>query len=182
MIIFSHILATYLLGKILKLETKKDWFLAFGFGVGIDFLDVFHIVNMIRGLFLGEIGRGKSGSHYYRSFIQEPVSLFWIVPLSLIVKTPLPLIFFILHFVLDYCCKYEKRPFWPLTKFSTNFGIFPSSTYEEFIITGVLLLILILIKRHYLRRFFFTKNFNENTKYCRIDKNRSLKNSNKIQT
>lgn len=147
MTFFSHILATFLLGKILKLKTRKQWFLAFLFGVGIDFLDLPHIIVATKGFFQGETGFGHGGQHYYRSFIQEPISLLWVIPLSFWFKSAIPVKFFILQFLMDFVCQFEKRPFWPISDFSTSWGLFPSATLWEFLISLGLVMGLVYFKR-----------------------------------
>ena len=137
-------------------ETKRQWFLAGLFGAGIDFLDFPHVILAIQGFLNGRVGFGKNGQHYYRSFIQEPISLLWVIPLSFFLKSPIPVIFFLLHGLMDFICQFEKRPFWPISNFSTSWGLFPSGTILEFLISLVLLLILLGVKRKEI--FLFLKN------------------------
>lgn len=158
MTVMSHILATYFLGKLLKLKNKKDWFLAFLFGVGIDFLDTPHLLASFKVFFLGQAWFGIGGQYYLRSFIQEPVSLIWVIIIGLLLKSSIPAIFFSLHVAMDYICLYEKRPFWPFFIYSTRWGLIPSGTFLEFIISLGLLLILLYIKRR--KIFFLWREYN----------------------
>lgn len=160
MMIISHIVATYFLGKILKFKTKKQWFFAFLFGVGIDFLDLPHMIRGIRGFLIGETGFNRGGQYYYRSFVQEPISLLWVIPISIWLKTPIPIIFFILQAGMDFICQFEKRPFWPLLNFSTRWGLFPSGTILEFALSLGLFLVILYIKKRTIS-FYWQKYKNE---------------------
>ena len=145
MTIFTHILLTTVGVQALGLQ-GTDLALAYGFGVA---LDVDHAVKL--ALYLKKNGLKNEKHYHWRTSLQEPVSLLWILPLSFFLKSIIPVIFFLPHLLLDYLMSYEKRPLFPFHSVITR-GFFPkvSDGLKE-IITVILLvclnLVLFLIKR-----------------------------------
>lgn len=127
MTILPHILLTTAGVQALGLE-GKDIVLAYAFGYGIDLVD--HPIKL--PLYLKKNGKKNEKHYHWRTPLQEPVALMWIIPLSLYLDTYVPALFFISHFVLDYMVSYEKRPFYPFSTYTTE-GIFQkySDTKKE---------------------------------------------------
>ena len=115
MTIIPHLLLTTLGVQALGLE-GKDVVLAYSFGYGIDLLD--HPIKL--PLYLRKNGRRNEKHYHWRTPLQEPVALLWIVPLSIYLHTIVPALFFISHVLLDYMVSYEKRPFYPFSTFTTE--------------------------------------------------------------
>lgn len=141
MTIIPHLLLTTLGVQILGLE-GKDIVLAYSFGYGVDLLD--HPIKL--PLYLKKNGRKNEKHYHWRTPLQEPVALSWIVPLSFYLGTFVPVIFFISHVFLDYSVSYEKRPLYPFSTYSTE-GFLPdfSDTAKEVwvcVLCGVLCLAL----------------------------------------
>jgi len=101
--------------QVLGLE-GRDIALAYAFGYGIDLVD--HPIKL--PLYLKKNGRNNETHYHWRTPLQEPVALLWIIPLSIYLGTIVPALFFISHFVLDYMVSYEKRPFAPFSPWSTE--------------------------------------------------------------
>ncbi len=136
MTMFSHILLTTAGVQALGLE-GREVVLAYGFGVGVD---VDHIVKA--PLYLRKNGLKNEKNYHWRTSLQEPIALLWIIPLSIFLRSYAPVIFFLLHCLLDYLVSFEKRPFFPYSNYTTR-GILPhvSDTLKE-IITVIILLCL----------------------------------------
>ena len=107
MTIITHILATTLGAQALQLE-GRDLALAYAFGVGVD---VDHAVKA--PFYLKHVGLRDRRGYYWRSSLQEPVALLWIVPLCLFLGTVVPMVFFAIHVAMDYSVRFEKMPFYP---------------------------------------------------------------------
>jgi len=105
--IITHILATTLGAQALQLE-GRDLALAYAFGVGVD---VDHAVKA--PFYLKHVGLRDRRGYYWRSSLQEPVALLWIVPLCLFLGTVVPIVFFAIHVAMDYSVRFEKMPFYP---------------------------------------------------------------------
>jgi len=134
MLVTTHTLATISLGKAMGLKTTQDWFLAFLFGVLIDLdhLKIFQKKYRQNGnwrkFFLRELP--------IRTFIQEPVSILWVVPLSFYLHTPIPMIFWSFHVFLDYLVDGVRKPFWPFSSFTLRHGLLPANTFFEFLFSS----------------------------------------------
>ncbi|MBI2547717.1 hypothetical protein HYW21_00030 [Candidatus Woesearchaeota archaeon] len=103
----THIFSVIVLGKLLHL-TPPEWVLAFIFGVALD-LD--HLLKL--PLFL-KLKNFKDQRHlHWRTPLQEPISYLWVIPLSIFVRSYIPVLFFTLHLLLDYSMSYAKLPFFP---------------------------------------------------------------------
>jgi hypothetical protein len=122
MTILPHLLVTTVGVQLLGLE-GKDIILAYAFGYGVDLVD--HPIKL--PLYLKKNGRKNEKNYHWRTPLQEPVALLWIVPLSVYLGTFVPALFFSLHVLLDYMVSYEKRPFYPFSTYSTE-GILTSYT------------------------------------------------------
>lgn len=115
MTILPHLLLTTVGVQVLGLE-GKDIVLAYAFGYGIDLVD--HPIKL--PLYLRKNGKKNEKHYHWRTPLQEPVALLWIVPLSLYLGTYVPALFFVSHFVLDYMVSYEKRPLYPFSTYTTE--------------------------------------------------------------
>lgn len=115
MTILPHLALTTLGVQALGLE-GRDVVLAYAFGYGIDLVD--HPIKL--PLYLKKNGRRNETHYHWRTPLQEPVALLWIIPLSVWLGTAVPALFFISHFALDYMVSYEKRPFAPFSQWSTE--------------------------------------------------------------
>lgn len=98
-----------------------DVVLAYTFGYGIDLID--HPIKL--PLYYRKNGLKNEKHYHWRTPLQEPIALLWIVPLSLYLGTYVPALFFISHFFLDYLVSYDKRPFFPFSKYTTK-GMLPN--------------------------------------------------------
>jgi hypothetical protein len=133
MIVSTHAVATIAVGKLLGIETLRDWFLAFLFGflIDLDHLKIFrskHINN-------GDWKKFFNGELPCHSFLHEPVSIFFIVPLSFYLQTPVPMAAWSVHIFLDYLVDGAKRPFWPISNFTLKKGIFPAGSLWEWVLS-----------------------------------------------
>src|SRR5581483_10779538 len=104
--IVTHVLATTLGVQALGLH-GRDAALAYVFGVGVDVDHALKAPFDLRG-------------YYWRSSLQEPVALLWIVPLSIFLGTVVPIVFFAIHVALDYSVRFEKMPFYPYARWVTR--------------------------------------------------------------
>ncbi len=139
MTVLSHILLTTAGVQALGLE-GADLFLAYGFGVGVD-LD--HLVKA--PLYYSKHKVQKERHYHWRTSLQEPVSFLWIVPLSIFLRTPVPLIFFLLHMFLDYFMSYEKMPFFPYSRWKTRGFLVSVTDSRKEVLTIVFLVCTILL-------------------------------------
>ena len=114
MTIVTHILATTLGAQALRLE-GRDLALAYAFGVGVD---VDHAVKA--PFYLKHVGLRDRRGYYWRSSLQEPVALLWIVPLCVLLGTVVPIVFFAIHVAMDYSVRFEKMPFYPYSRWVTR--------------------------------------------------------------
>jgi hypothetical protein len=89
--------------------------LAYAFGVG---QDIDHAIKL--PYYLRSVGLKNRKGYYWRSSLQEPVAFLWIIPLSIMLGTFVPALFFAIHLVLDYSVGYEKMPFYPYTNYITR--------------------------------------------------------------
>ncbi len=115
MTILPHLLLTTVGVQALGLE-GKDVVLAYAFGYGIDLVD--HPIKL--RLYMRKNGRKNEKNYHWRTPLQEPVALLWIIPLSFYLGTPVPALFFASHFFLDYLVGYEKRPLYPFSTYTTE--------------------------------------------------------------
>jgi hypothetical protein len=112
--VFTHALATMLGVQVLDLH-GRDRALAVAFGMGVD---VDHAVKA--PFYLRAVGLRDKRGYYWRSSLQEPVALLWIVPLSLFLGTVVPLLFFAIHVAMDYSVRFEKMPWYPYSPWVTR--------------------------------------------------------------
>jgi hypothetical protein len=112
--IVTHFLATTLGVQAMGLE-GRDRVLAYAFGMGVD---VDHAVKA--PFYLKAVGLRDKRGYYWRSSLQEPVALLWIVPLSLFLGTVVPIVFFALHVAMDYSVRFEKMPWYPYSRLVTR--------------------------------------------------------------
>ena len=115
MTIFSHILATTAVVQAMHLRDPKQIALAYLFGVAVD---IDHVVKA--PFYLRAIGLRDKRGYYWRSSLQEPVAFLWILPLSLLLGTVVPLVCFAVHLLMDYSVCYEKMPFYPYSRYVTR--------------------------------------------------------------
>lgn len=114
MTIVTHFLATTLGVQAMGLE-GRDRVLAYAFGMGVD---VDHAVKV--PFYLKAIGLRDKRGYYWRSSLQEPVALLWIVPLCVFLGSVVPIVFFAIHVAMDYSVRFEKMPFYPYAPFVTR--------------------------------------------------------------
>jgi hypothetical protein len=95
-----------------------DIALAFAFGCGID---IDHLLKL--PFYLKSVGFKDRRGYYWRSSLQEPVALLWIVPLSVLLGTIIPVLFFVIHVAMDYSVRFEKMPFYPYSPYVTRGGL-----------------------------------------------------------
>jgi hypothetical protein len=139
MTIVTHALATTLGVRLLKL-TGSDAVLAYVFGVGVD-LD-----HVIKAPFYWRAGLRKERGYYWRTSLQEPVALLWIIPLCFFLGTWVPAIFFLIHLAMDYSVGYEKMPWYPYSPLVTQgFLVGVSDKAKEAILIVVLLCMNLLL-------------------------------------
>lgn len=145
----THALLTALGVQTLSLH-GGDVVLAYLSGVGVD-LD--HFIKVPQ--YIKKYGFKKVRHHNWRTPLQEPVSLLWIIPLSLYISSYIPIVFFVGHLFLDYCLSYIKRPLFPFSNYETRGFLSKTSntkkdTLVEVIFAFILIclnLALILIKK-----------------------------------
>ena len=114
MTIVTHALATTLGVRMLRL-TGSDAVLAYVFGVGVD---IDHAIKA--PYYLRHVGRKRKLGYYWRTSLQEPVALLWIVPLCFFLGTWVHALFFLIHLTMDYSVGYEKMPWYPYTPLVTQ--------------------------------------------------------------
>lgn len=114
MTLFTHFLATTVGVQALGLH-GRDAGLAYALGMGVD---VDHAVKA--PFYLRAVGLRDTRGYYWRSSLQEPVALLWIVPLCLFLGTVVPIVFFATHVALDYSVRFEKMPFYPYSPWVTR--------------------------------------------------------------
>jgi hypothetical protein len=139
MIITTHALVTIGVGKALGLQSLWDWFLAFLFGVlvDLDHLKVFRLKYRQNGDWVKFFTREWP----VRTFIQEPISILWVVPLSFYLQTPVPMIFWSLHVFMDYLVDGARKPFWPFSNIVFKKGILSSFGWWEWLLVPVAVLV-----------------------------------------
>jgi hypothetical protein len=111
--IVTHALATTLGVRVFKLS-GSDAVLAYLFGVGVD------IDHAIKAPFFWKAGLRKERGYYWRTSLQEPVALLWIIPLCFFLGTWVPALFFAIHLAMDYAVGYEKMPWYPYSPVVTQ--------------------------------------------------------------
>jgi len=112
--IVTHFLATTLGVQAMGLEGRER-VLAYAFGMGVD---IDHAVKL--PFYLRAVGLRDKRGYYWRSSLQEPVALLWIVPLCVFLGTLLPILFFSIHVAMDYSIRFEKMPFYPYSPWVTR--------------------------------------------------------------
>ncbi len=134
MTVFTHVLATTLGAQAMDLR-GGELALAYAFGVGVD---VDHAVKA--PFYLKHVGLRDRRGYYWRSSLQEPVALLWIVPLCLFLGTVVPLVFFAIHVALDYSVRFEKMPFYPYSPWVTRGWLtrIPDRVKEGVVLTALL--------------------------------------------
>ena len=114
MTIFTHVLATTLGAQAMELRGGQ-LALAYAFGVGVD---IDHAIKA--PFYLRAVGLRDKRGYYWRSSLQEPVALLWIVPLCVFLGTVVPIVFFAIHVAMDYSVRFEKMPFYPYSSWVTR--------------------------------------------------------------
>ncbi len=114
MTIVTHILVTTVGVQALHL-TGKERILAYAFGCAVD---IDHVVKA--PYYLKAIGLKDKRGYYWRSSLQEPVALLWVIPLSILLQTYVPVLFLTIHMAMDYSVRYEKMPFFPYSWWITR--------------------------------------------------------------
>jgi len=114
MTIFTHFLVTTLGVQAMGLE-GRDKVLAYAFGMGVD---IDHVVKA--PFYVRAVGLRDKRGYYWRSSLQEPVALLWIVPLCVFLGSVVPLLFFTIHVAMDYSVRFEKMPLYPYSTWVTR--------------------------------------------------------------
>ena len=140
MTIFTHVLATTLGAQAMELRGGQ-LALAYAFGVGVD---IDHAIKA--PFYLRTVGLRDKRGYYWRSSLQEPVALLWIVPLSVFLGTVIPIVFFAIHVAMDYSVRFEKMPFYPYSAWVTRGWLTRvPDKLKEGILFGVLLVLNALV-------------------------------------
>jgi hypothetical protein len=136
----THALATTLGVQAMGLH-GHDIALAYGFGMGVD---IDHVVKA--PMYLRHVGLKDERGYYWRSSLQEPVALLWIVPLSVFFGTIIPVVFFVIHVAMDYSVRFEKMPLYPYSPLVTRGWLLglSDSLKERLLFTTLLCLNLLL--------------------------------------
>ncbi|HEX5385766.1 MAG TPA: hypothetical protein VFW66_03610 [Gemmatimonadales bacterium] len=146
MTIFTHILATTAVVQAMGLRDPKQIALAYLFGVAVD---VDHLIKA--PYYLRAIGLRDKRGYYWRSSLQEPIAFLWIVPLSLLLGTVVPIVCFGVHLAMDYSVRFEKMPLYPYSRWVTRGWLVdvPDRTKESvvFAALAVLTVALYLVRR-----------------------------------
>jgi hypothetical protein len=87
-----------------------DVFWAYTFGV---FIDLDHLIKI--PLYLRKYGFKKVRFYNWKTPLQEPISLSWILPLSIYFGTLVPVVAFCGHLALDYLYNPINRPLMPFS-------------------------------------------------------------------
>jgi len=138
--IVTHFLATTLGVQAMGLEGRER-VLAYAFGMGVD---VDHAVKA--PFYLKAVGLRDKRGYYWRSSLQEPVALLWIIPLCVFLGSVVPIIFFVIHVAMDYSVRFEKMPFYPYSPWVTRGWLtrIPDKI-EEATVFSVLLVLNVLV-------------------------------------
>jgi hypothetical protein len=81
----------------------------------------------------------------WRTWIQELTGLLIVLPLSLLLHSSVPILFFLLHFLMDLIMAYPKRPFWPFSSLTVRGWI--SSMRTQVFATAILVWLVIVVLR-----------------------------------
>src|SRR2546425_67376 len=103
----------YVIGGLTSLVQNVIFVVPFGVGVDVD-----HAIKA--PFYLRAIGLRDKRGYYWRSSLQEPVALLWIVPLCVFLGTVVPIVFFAIHVAMDYSVSFEKMPFYPYSPLVTR--------------------------------------------------------------
>ena len=140
MTIVTHVLATTLGVQALRLR-GSDAVLAYVFGVGVD---IDHAIKA--PFYLRTVGLANQRGYYWRTSLQEPVALLWIVPLCFFLGTWVPALFFLIHLAMDYGVSYEKMPWYPYSPVVTQgFLVGIADKTKEVVLIVVLLCMNLLL-------------------------------------
>ena len=134
--ILVHLFYTLIFARMLNLG-RLDFFLAVGFGALVD-LD--HVVPYVK-TYLKEKKINQRG-YDSRWYTQEPIFFIVVIPISVVYRTWVPIIFFSLHLLLDYMMDYKKYPLYPNKKIVVR-GFIKSYGILYWIITAVSVLLFI---------------------------------------
>ncbi len=112
--LLTHVLVTTAGVQALHL-TGRERLLAYAFGCAVD---VDHIIKA--PFYLTPVGLKDKRGYYWRSSLQEPIALLWILPLCLALGTAVPILFFTMHVAMDYSVRFEKMPLYPYSRWVTR--------------------------------------------------------------
>jgi hypothetical protein len=112
--IFTHILTTTAVAQALHLH-GRDLYLAYAFGVAID---IDHVIKA--PFYLKAVGLKNKKDYYWRSSLQEPAALVWILPLCFALGSYVPALVFCIHLAMDYAVRFEKMPLYPYSHWVTR--------------------------------------------------------------
>lgn len=138
MVLQSHFIATTITAMLMKLE-GRDLILAYTFG---NLLDLDHLLfpSFIKSVVKGKINEAAKDDSGKHTIIHEPIFLIVTLVFSILLKTPVPSIFWLIHILLDHIViKAMKRPFSPFNNHKYRYGIFPQATKSEWIWSSILI-------------------------------------------
>jgi len=151
MTIVTHILTTTIGAEVLHLSgLNLFWAYCFGVLVDLDHLIKIplyfkkHNFNLVK-LTKARIPNEKY--YHWRTLLQEPVALLWILPFCFFINSFVPFYFFMLHLFFDYFVSYKKLPFYPFSNFSTKgfLAHMPDELKETVTIIATICILIILI-------------------------------------
>src|SRR2546429_7700329 len=119
MTVFTHFLATTLGVQAMGLE-GRDPVLAYAFGMGVD---IDHVGKA--PFYLLAVGLRDKRGYYWRSSLQEPVALLWVVPLCVFLARVVPMLFLALHVPLGYTLRFARMPPSPHSPWVIRGGLGP---------------------------------------------------------
>ncbi len=129
--VLSHGLASFVLARILGLDNNLT-VIAIIFGVLPDIDHIFRV-----GEYYHENHWHLVKEWPWRTSFQELIGLVWVVPIAFLLGTTVPIIFFLLHLLLDYTMTYTKHPFAPFSNFQVH-GFFPENGKFEIAFISIL--------------------------------------------
>ena len=132
--LLTHVLVTTAGVQALHL-TGSERLLAYAFGCA---LDVDHVIKA--PFYLKAVGLKDKRGYYWRSSLQEPVALLWILPLCVALGTAIPILFFTMHIAMDYSVRFEKMPLYPYSRWVTRGFLInvPDKVKEAIVFTAAL--------------------------------------------
>lgn len=140
MLLPTHFIITSIIATAMQLK-GTELLLAFLFGVLIDF-DHLASFSRLKYYFSAETKKIAWKMNAYKkthTIIHEPVFILAVWIFSYLARNYIPIIFWSLHVFLDHVViRCERQPFVPFPPQKITYGIIPSGTKEEWLISWVL--------------------------------------------